>query len=99
MCMKLQTCKYSTISAVELGSSKALDSEFVKARFWFIDCFATCSNAGLWNRADAQSLSCSLFFFLLNFKEQPPEYFQVQKRDKAGHFIGREIKSFSQLMP
>lgn len=63
MCMKLQTCKYSTISAVELGSSKALDSEFVKARFWFIDCFATCSNAGLWNRADAQSLSCSLFFF------------------------------------
>lgn len=63
MCMKLQTCKYSTISAVELGSSKALDSEFVKARFWFIDCFATCSNAGLWNRADAQSLSCSFFFF------------------------------------
>lgn len=66
MCMKLQTCKYSTISAVELGSSKALDSEFVKARFWFIDCFATCSNAGLW--ADAQSLSCSLFFFSSQFQ-------------------------------
>lgn len=46
------------------------------------------------------SLSLALFFFFfLNFKEQPPEYYQVQKRDKAGHFIGREIKSFSQLMP
>lgn len=60
MCMKLQTCKYSTISAVELGSSKALDSEFVKARFWFIDCFATCSNAGI---GQMHSLSLALFFF------------------------------------
>lgn len=41
------------------------------------------------------SLALFFFFFFLNFKEQPPEYYQVQKRDKAGHFIGRDKKLLS----